>query len=59
MKEMQTEKLATALHDILNAIKEAKKIGCIEHLDCWVHADELWYEPIERAETLLSEVRGV
>jgi hypothetical protein len=47
--------------NLLHAIKSARDVGCIDHLDCWEGkegADVCWYPAIEAARNHLKE-RGV
>lgn len=52
--EQGVKNAAVVISDLLKAVEDARKVGCIEHLDCWDDADEKWYGPIERARQFLG-----
>lgn len=47
--------LVNALSDLINAIANAKEAGCIDHIDCWNEAEQLWFVPLDIAARLVSE----
>jgi hypothetical protein len=49
------KRLVEALSDLFNAIANADRAGCIDHIDCWDDAEELWFEPLNNAAKLLEE----
>jgi hypothetical protein len=57
-----TDELRAALEAVLSAVDAVTGAGCIDHLDCWDDADELWFKPLARARAALgrqAEVFGV
>jgi hypothetical protein len=42
------------IRELLDAISEAERVGCLDHLDCWDEANERWYAPIARARKLIA-----
>lgn len=45
------------LRGVLTAISAAQAVGCIVYLDCWDEREALWYAPIDRAKSVLGEVK--
>jgi hypothetical protein len=49
------KRLRDALSDLIDAIANADRAGCIDHIDCWDNSEELWYGPLDRAAKILLE----
>lgn len=46
-----------ALRGLLRATERARKVGCLDHTDCWDTAETEWWEPHRVARSLLPTPR--
>lgn len=53
--DMNPANIAYTARKVLDAIKYAEEVGCIDHLDCWDGSSDNWYKPIEELETAIKE----
>lgn len=42
------------IRELLEAMKEAERVGCVDHLDCCDDGGAFWYDAVERAEEALK-----
>ncbi len=54
--EQRIAQLEMALKTTLAAIDALMRTGCVDHMDCWDEAQELWYEPLEIVRAIAKEI---